>query len=256
MVIELVLAIRKRLPRCGGKKLYYMLSEDFARLDYQLGRDKFFELLRDAELLVPRKRARHKTTNSAHSYRIYANLTVDLAICRPFQVIVADITYIRVGEGFCYLSLLTDVHTRFIVGYELLETLEAAGPLSALRSAMKFMGEVKGCIHHSDRGVQYCCHEYMRRLCGAHMQASMCAVGAPEENALAERVNGILKDEFLLDQTFPSARTARRACDDAVDTYNTFRPHYSLGLATPLEFLRDCQRHSSRRRKSRAANHK
>lgn len=239
IVIELVLGVRRRLPRCGGRKLYHKLKPDLQRLEYQLGRDKLFEILRQERLLVPRRgRSGQKTTNSAHSYRVYANLTIDLEVCRPFKLIVADITYIRVGAGFCYLSLLTDVFSRVIVGHALCETLEAQGPLSALSRALSFMGTPpRGSIHHSDRGVQYCCHDYVKRLFRAKMQISMCAVGMPEENALAERVNGILKDEFLLDQVFPSYRVALAACNDAVETYNTFRPHTSLGMAIPMEFL-------------------
>jgi transposase InsO family protein len=226
------------MPRIGCLKLHRLLRSDFIRLGYKLGRDKFFELMRGEKFLVVRRKRKCGTTNSTHDFRVYANLIADLKIRRPFQVLVSDITYLRVGENFCYLSLVTDLFSRLIVGWELSKTLEAAGPLRALRMALRFTGALQGAIHHSDRGVQYCCHEYVKLLFHAKIRISMSNVGAPEQNAVAERVNGILKDEFLLEQQFPSFEVALPATREAIATYNQLRPHLSLDHQTPLGFLK------------------
>lgn len=242
IVVQLVLEIRRRQPRIGGKKLYHMLHGDFERLDFKLGRDKFFDVLQSERLLVPARKKACKTTNSSHEHLVYPNLLESLAVCRPFQAIAADITYIRLKIGFCYLSLVTDLFSRVVVGWYLSESLDVCGPLQALRTARLTIGAAKGCVHHSDQGVQYCCSDYVKLLFRFGMKISMTDTGSPGQNAVAERVNGILKSEFLLNATFSDFRAAFPAVQQSITVYNHERPHYSLGLQTPAEFLRTHRR--------------
>jgi transposase InsO family protein len=233
IVLDLVANQRKTLPRVGGKKLYYLLQDDFERLDYKLGRDSLFKILREYDLLIKRRKSYTKTTNSFHRFYVYKNLILELKIERPNQVFVADITYIRVGRSFMYLSLITDLCSRMIVGWNLSESLEASGCLSALKMALAMVSEPSSLIHHSDRGVQYCCSEYTGLLIANGISISMAQQGNPYENAHAERVNGILKEEFYLSATFETPTFARRAVAQAISAYNNIRPHLSLGMLTP-----------------------
>ncbi|GMT50051.1 MAG: integrase [bacterium] len=231
--IQLIQDIRKVLPRVGCRKLYHMLRKDFERLGLKLGRDKLFDLLRRKSLLIPRKRSYTKTTNSNHWYNRYKNQIKDLEITYPNQVFASDITYIRVQGSFMYLSLVTDMCSRKIVGYCLSESLSAKGPLSALKMAMRGVHEPDKLTHHSDRGIQYCCDDYTSYLKAKKVLISMTEEDHVYENALAERVNGILKDEFLLDERFSSEDLAQRAVREAVRYYNELRPHMSLNYETP-----------------------
>jgi transposase InsO family protein len=164
---------------------------------------------------------------------VYDNLLTDLVINRVNQVFVADITYIRLSESFCYLALVTDVHSRNIVGYDLSMNLSIDGSLRALRMALNGVIDPRGLIHHSDRGIQYCSDDYTSLLLSANCRISMGESGNPYDNAIAERVNGILKQEFLLDCTFPDCATAQKAVHEAIGTYNSYRPHESLDYETP-----------------------
>jgi putative transposase len=238
ILVQLVCRIRTRQPKIGGKKLHHLLKNDFERLGYKLGRDKFYAVLGSERLLVAPRRRCCKTTDSTHENAVYPNLLAELKLCRPFQAIAADITYIRLVEGFCYLSLVTDLFTHVIVGWCLSESLDAAGSIQALRYARLAMGSVRHGIHHSDQGVQYCSSEYVRLLFRFGMKISMTDTGSPGQNAVAERVNGILKCELLLDVTFKTYRIALPAVGEAIQIYNHERPHYSLGLMTPIQFLR------------------
>ena len=177
-------------------------------------------------------------TNSSHEHLVYPNLLESLTLCRPFQAIAADITYIRLKLGFCYLSLVTDLFSRVVVGWYLSDSLDASGALQALRAARLTIGPAKGHIHHSDQGVQYCCTDYVKLLFRFGMKISMTDTGSPGQNAVAERVNGILKSEFLLNATFSDLNAALLAVRQAITVYNHERPHCSLGLQTPAEFLR------------------
>lgn len=233
IVLELVAERRRLMPRVGGKKLYHLLKDDFVRLGYKLGRDGFFTVLREHDLLVKRRKSYTKTTNSFHRFRVYDNLILGIEILRPNQVFVSDITYIRVGSSFMYLSLITDLYSRMIVGWELSETLDALGCLNALQMALKLVDDPSGLIHHSDRGVQYCSSDYTRLLIANEVSISMAEQGNPYENPHAERVNGILKDEFNLDVHFPTPALAMRATCQAIEIYNTLRPHWGLKLKTP-----------------------
>lgn len=229
-VLELlprVHALRQIMPRVGGRKLLKHLS------DLAIGRDKFFEILRQEGLLVKPRRGFTITTNSRHPWPVYPNLMASLDLSGAHQAWVADQTYIRLGRGFCYLSLVTDLWSRKIVGYDLSPTLEASGPLNALRMALNGVPVATGLLHHSDRGTQYCCAEYVQMLKEHGCRISMTAPRRPDQNATAERVNGILKTEFYLDATFESIDQAYRAITEAIYIYNNIRLHTSLGYIPP-----------------------
>lgn len=235
IVLELVAEQRRLMPRIGGKKLYHLLKDDFVRLGYKLGRDGFFAVLKEHDLLVKRRKSYTKTTNSFHRFRVYDNLILGMEVVRPNQVFVSDITYIRVGSSFMYLSLITDLYSRMIVGWELSETLDASGCFKALQMSLKLVSNPSGLIHHSDRGVQYCSSDYTGLLITNGASISMAEQGNPYENPHAERVNGILKDEFNLDAHFSTAALAMRATSQAIEIYNTRRPHWELKLRTPAK---------------------
>jgi len=227
-VLHLVRTIRHRQPMVGTRKLHRMLSERSP-----LGRDRLFALLRTAGLLVHRKRQYARTTNSTHRFRTYTNIVKDLQLTRPEQVFMADITYVATHTGFSYLALLTDAFSRKIVGYDVSTSLSIEGSLRALRMALKTVKHPERLIHHSDRGFQYCSHAYVKLLQDHNTSISMAAKGDVYENALAERVNGILKTEFLLDRQFPSHQDVVAAVREAVTIYNKERLHMSIGYLTP-----------------------
>lgn len=220
------------MPMVGGKKLYWMLKSDFKILRAKIGRDKFFEILRNNGLLVNRKKRYVKTTNSSHRFRVYDNLIKELEITKADEVYVSDITYIRSELGFCYLSLITDLYSRKIVGYDTSDSLGIEGSMRALEMAIK-KKELTGLIHHSDRGLQYCSNIYTGLLTNKEIKISMSEKGNPYENAVAERVNGILKEEFKLSETFKTKEMVYKAVDEAINTYNEYRPHMSIDYMTP-----------------------
>jgi putative transposase len=238
MIVQLVAEKRRALPRLGGLKLYHLLGPDLAAMDIRLGRDRFFDALRAEHLLVKRRRKRSRTTNSFHRFRVWPNRLRDLEIERADQAWVCDITYIRLRDGFAYLFLITDVWSRKITGWALGTTLETRWSLEALAMALAGAhappqgGER---IHHSDRGVQYCSTDYVNVLKKEAIAVSMAEAGNPYENAIAERMNGILKDEFLLDRTFADHGEAMRAVRQAVHAYNYLRPHRSIGMQIPAQ---------------------
>ena len=198
-----------------------------------LGRDRLFRTLRERRLLVVPKKRYQRTTYSNHSYAVAPNRVKGLSIERPQQVVVSDITYITLAKGFAYLFLVTDAFSRKILGYHLSRDLGHHSALLALDSALTSIPDPKGMIHHSDRGCQYCCHEYLRFLASYGVVPSMTDECHCYQNAIAERVNGILKIELDLDALFPSFDCARSAVDHAIHIYNTERTHWSLGLKTP-----------------------
>lgn len=203
-----------------------------------MGRDKLFELLDQYGMLVRRrKRKRIHTTNSNHPFRKYPNLIREVVVIRPDHLWVSDITYISLSDDFCYLSLVTDAYSRKIVGYCLYPTLKKEGPLQALAMGLDSLQRTKrkALIHHSDRGLQYCCLQYTALLERNSITISMTEKGDPYENAIAERVNGILKTEFMLDQDFNDFDHALQAVHHAVNTYNQLRPHASCNYLTPQQ---------------------
>jgi len=233
LILDLVLEERRLQPRLGGKKLYFMLSSGIHVIYPHFGRDKLFKLLDKYDLLVKRKKQYSKTTNSWHHFHKYSNIIRDLEIFRHNQVWAADITYLRTGKGFVYLSLLTDMYSRKIVGWALSDSLSIEGSVRALKKALKQNPHLKTLIHHSDRGIQYCSKDYIKILEGNKIQISMTEENHCYENAMAERVNGILKDEYLLDRTFKDFKHAEKSCQEAIKLYNTRRPHLALKFKTP-----------------------
>lgn len=230
VVLKLVDKIREDEPRVGTRKLQDRLIKD----GKEVGRDYLFTLLRQTARLVKPKKSYVKTTYSRHEYAVAPNLTKELVVTAPKQVLVSDITYIRMERGrFAYLFLVTDKFSRRIVGYHVSRDLTHYSALLALDSAREWMGDVTGTIHHSDRGCQYCCHEYLGYLRKHGMLASMTDASHCYQNAIAERVNGILKDEFDLDAIFTSFEGLKRSVAKAILVYNTKRTHWSLGLKTP-----------------------
>lgn len=233
IIIKLVKEIRQSMPRIGTRKLLYMLRPGLKEHRIEIGRDKLYDLLGYHGLLLRYRRGKPYTTDSNHRYKKYPNLIRELLLTQSGELLVSDITYLRLAEGFCYLSIVTDAYSRKIIGQCVHPTLAAEGALEALRMAMREPRRGKALIHHSDRGVQYCCEEYVKMLEHYHICISMTENGDPYENAIAERVNGILKGEFLLEQTFATLEQAREAAIKAIDTYNHQRPHASCDYLTP-----------------------
>lgn len=224
------------MPRLGTRKLHYMLTETLQKHGISIGRDKLFDLLEEYGLLVRRrKRKRTNTTDSNHPFRKYPNLVRELQVLHPNRLWASDITYISQIEGFSYLSLITDAYSRKIVGYCLYPTLQKEGPLRALKMALNGVSDKDQMrlIHHSDRGLQYCCGEYIAQLSANSISISMTEKGDPYENALAERINGILKTEFGLDKEFENYNQAKAAVERAINIYNQLRPHASCNYQTP-----------------------
>jgi len=235
ILIDEVLEIRKTQKRLGCRKLIYKLEPFMAQHQIVIGRDAFFDLLSERNLLV-RKRKRRKpiTTFSDHWMRKYPNLIEGFYPTAPNQLWVSDITYIVVGNGFAYLSLITDAYSRKIVGFYLSKDLSADGCIRALEMALDNNSILGRLIHHSDRGSQYCCSDYVKILNDNFIKISMTQNGDPRENAIAERVNGILKDE-LLDKSHLNYREAVRNVSIAISIYNHQRPHGSIDYLTPIE---------------------
>ncbi|RLD55893.1 MAG: IS3 family transposase [Bacteroidetes bacterium] len=232
-VVSLVKERRKELPREGCRKLYRALNLEFGNRGLKVGRDSLFNILREHQMLVSRKKTSSRTTNSYHHFHKYNNLIQGLEIKRVNQVWVSDITYIRTINGFCYLALITDLYSRKIIAYDVSDTLELTGSLRALHKALRRTPDIDGLIHHSDRGVQYCSHPYTKELLTRNIGISMTEENHCYENAVAERVNGILKDEFYLDQTFFNVKHAQGAVKNAISLYNQRRLHLSLDYKTP-----------------------
>ena len=232
-IISIVKKRRKSLPREGVRKLTKSLDIDFNKANIKVGRDTLFNVLRKHNMLTLRKKTSARTTNSYHRFYKYNNIIKDVKVIRPNQVWVSDITYIRTIKGFCYLALITDVHSRKIVGYDLSDSLELKGCVRALNKAIYQAKNINGLIHHSDRGIQYCSNVYTQILKKKKIDISMTEENHCYENAMAERVNGILKDEFYLDQTFDNVAHAKRATKNAINLYNEIRLHLSLDYKTP-----------------------
>jgi putative transposase len=235
ILINEVLEIRKTQKRLGCRKLIYKLEPFMAQHQIVIGRDSFFSLLSDHNLLV-RKRKRRKpiTTFSNHWMRKHPNLIEGFYPTAPNQLWVSDITYIVVGNGFAYLSLITDAYSRKIVGFYLSEDLSAEGCIRALEMALDNNPTLGRLIHHSDRGSQYCCSDYVKILNDNFIKISMTQNGDPRENAIAERINGILKDE-LLEKSHLNYKEAVCNVSIAISIYNHQRPHGSIDYLTPIE---------------------
>lgn len=235
LIVCLVLAQRRVHPRIGVRKLLHLLQSELRHAQVKIGRDRLFSVLRARNLLVEPRRCKARTTNSRHCLPVFVNLVAGMDVTLPNQVWVADLTYIRTAAGFLYAALIMDMHSRKIVGWHIGDSLEAEGCLMALEKALADLPA--GCrpVHHSDRGCQYCCHLYVDRLRGKGFAVSMTEQLHCYENAMAERLNGILKHEYGLYSTFNTKRQAIRAFEEAVHLYNGFRPHLALNYRTPAE---------------------
>ncbi|MBI3234812.1 MAG: IS3 family transposase, partial [Bacteroidetes bacterium] len=234
LVIEMVLLIREDLKESGTAKLYDILASSFVSFGIKLGRIGLHEVLSQHGLLVKRRRYRPVTTDSNHGFKKYPNKISGMILTSRNELWVSDITYIRVGQKFSFLSLVTDAYSRKIIGFYLHTSLSRLGPVKALKMALLTVGAWdEGIYHHSDRGIQYCCYDYIKLLKGNQISISMTEGGDSRENALAERVNGILKKELKLDSDFNSHDQALKAVERAVYVYNELRPHASCDFFTP-----------------------
>lgn len=234
LVIEMVQKIRLDMPKIGTIKLHRMIFYNSVQEFSNMGRDRFFNLLRENNLLIQQRKCYVRTTFSNHGFYKWPDLTTALQLNAIEQLWVSDITYLRVNDGFIYLSLVTDAYSKKIVGFHLSQQLKAQGCIIALNKAIGSLAVNEGnLIHHSDRGVQYCSESYVSLLQKHAILISMTQSGSPYENAVAERVNGILKNELGLNQIFLSYNDAIASTSKAIDIYNRKRPHMSCGYLTP-----------------------
>lgn len=229
--------LRKTNPRIGTRKLHVMLTDFLLEHQIKMGRDALFDLLASHYMLVRRKRRRTQTTNSGHWYKRYPNLISDLKISRINQLWVSDITYIKIRQGFLYLSLITDACSHKIVGYNVAQDLESVNALQALRMAIDNAIEqevpLEKLIHHSDQGFQYCSSAYVGLLKHYSISISMSDRGQPLQNAIAERVNGIIKNEYLAPYGATDKHQILAMLPRIIEVYNNQRPHMSCNMLTP-----------------------
>jgi putative transposase len=234
LLIGLARVERSLQPRLGARKLRVLLEGELAQAGVRIGRDRFLEVLRKHGLLLePRPSQSPRTTQSYHTLPVFRNLIKGLQVGWVNEVWVGDLTYLRTEEGFMFLALLTDIKSRHIVGHHLGDSLESIGCQLALQMALKRLPGNRPTIHHTDRGSQYCCHAYVQLALGSGLQMSMTEVDHCAENALAERMNGILKSEYGLDRNFASKAQSRIAVEQAIELYGTRRPHTALGNQFP-----------------------
>lgn len=233
---QAVLQIRRQMPRIGTRKLHFMLKEQFKTAQIKVGRDKLFTLLGSEGLLIIKRKKYTITTNSKHWMHKYPNQIKDLLIHRPEQLWVADITYLETLDANSYLHLITDAYSKQIMGYQLCNDMEATSTLKALQMAISNRQyPQQPLIHHSDRGLQYCSKLYVNHLLKNKIQISMTENGDPYENAVAERMNGILKDEFGLGEKMNELTEAIHQTQQSIQTYNQLRPHLSCHYLTPIQ---------------------
>lgn len=228
----LVQEVRRRMPRLGTRKLHFLLKADFERLGIKIGRDKLFDYLRSERMLIKPKKNYTKTTNSKHWLKKHPNLVKENKSKRVEEVFVSDITYIKSRERTHYLALTTDAYSRKIMGYHLSDDLSAENTVKALQMAITKRQSKKRLIHHSDRGLQYCSSVYQAELKGNQIKTSMTDGYDCYQNALAERINGILKQEFLIEKCNTGAEL-ELLIKESIEIYNKERPHLSLGMKTP-----------------------
>ena len=241
--VEYIKRVRQKDHGIGGGKLWQMYKKEFGE-DHSVGYNRFYDIIEKYDLKVRKKKRRAKTTDSDHNLPLYPNLVKELIPLRPNQLWVSDITYMviylnaQTGEyDFCYLSLVTDYYTKEIIGWCVGETLESKFAIEALNMALGRLSGIPASdlIHHSDRGVQYASYDYTNLLKKHHIKISMTECGDPKDNAVAERVNGIIKNELLMGMSFFSIEEVRKALKVAIDFYNNERPHMSLDWKTPAE---------------------
>jgi putative transposase len=225
---------RKLLPRLGTRKLFYLIEEELKARHIKFGRDKLFALMRESDLLIKPQRRYIQTTMSKHWMKKWPNLIKDKKAEQPDQVWVSDITYIKTEEGTCYLNMITDAYSRKIVGYAVDKTMETESMIKALEMAcIQKHNPLLKTIHHSDRGLQYCSSEYVEMTRKNNIQLSMTENSDPYENALAERMNRTLKEEFGLNRKMLNKKQVCDLIKESVELYNNYRPHLALGMNTP-----------------------
>ena len=236
ILLEKINDIRKDHKRLGGRKLFFKLEDFMTEHHIKMGRDAFFDLLRSNNLLVKQRKRYHITTNSNHWMKKYPNLIKDIEPLGSNHVWVSDITYWKTKGGHYYISFITDAYSRKIVGYQVADTMEAIESVAALKMAIKTSKpSADGLIHHSDRGSQYCSSVYVKTLRKSNIEISMTQNGDPLENAIAERVNGIIKGEYLFNYEITSLSKAKEVLKSVVKLYNEDRPHSSIGNAAPSQ---------------------
>jgi putative transposase len=238
LIIQKVLQIRKNHCRMGTRKLFELMQVYMEEHSIKLGRDALFNLLAANNLLVRRRKRRIQTTNSNHWLRKYPNLIREIVLTGANQLWVSDITYWKIKTGeHLYISFITDAWSHKIVGYQVAETMEAIESIEALKMAIRGLGKVKEIklIHHSDRGAQYCSTDYVKLLKENQIGISMTENGDPRENAIAERLNGIIKEEYIDNYDVNSLKEAKKLLKSVVDLYNDERPHMSIGNQTPTK---------------------
>jgi len=232
LIIQQVVGCRQLQKRIGGKKLYLSSKPFMIEHAISMGRDAFLRMLGRYDLLNKKRRYKPRTTDSNHWMKKHPNLIEEFVPVRSDQLWVSDITYLSLCDSDAFLSLVTDAYSRKIVGFHVSRSLKAEGTVLALQMAISGREKIEGLIHHSDRGVQYCCSDYVDILQGCEIGISMTQNGNPRDNAIAERVNGILKME-LLEPVFANLEEAREAVTIAINTYNHLRPHSSISMLTP-----------------------
>jgi transposase InsO family protein len=233
LILDEVRKIRLQHPVMGGRKLFCLLQDFLMDHQIKMGRDALFDLLATHRLLVRRRKGKVNTTQSRHWYKKYSNLIKNWHPSEPQQLWVSDITYVPYQKGFLYLSLVTDAYSHKVVGYCIAETLEALHTTNALKMALTHLKKPYNLIHHSDRGLQYCCYNYVNLLNDHDIQISMTESGDPLENPIAERINGIIKNEYLKHYAINSPTEAQFLLKEAITKYNEQRPHQSIKMLTP-----------------------
>ncbi|MCK5208472.1 MAG: IS3 family transposase [Cyclobacteriaceae bacterium] len=239
-VVKMVLEVRQQMPRIGTRKLYYLLQDQLNEIG--VGRDKLFAILKANHMLVKPKKSYRITTDSQHWYRKHKNLIESITPVRPEQIWASDITYIGNRGNHRYLALVTDTYSKKIVGYDLSASLGADGAIRALKMGLRQRSyKEKKLIHHSDRGFQYCCDDYQKALARKKVKCSMTESYDPYANAVAERVNGILKQEFLLEDHNVKLPVLKELVRNSIEIYNKKRPHYSCDMKTPEQMHKQAQ---------------
>lgn len=232
IVLQLVIEIRKEMPKLGVRKILYLLKQ---RYDIHIGRDHLFDIMRKNGLLSRKYNRKCKTTYSNHNLRTYPNAIINVVPLRPNEIWVSDITYIIFGHTFRFLFLITDAYSKKIVGWKYSSTMDAKNAIKALKMALKQRKTKESLIHHSDRGTQYCARKYIATLKKHDIIPSMTESGDPRENGIAERVNGILKQEFIEQLDDITIENAEQKINKIISIYNNQRPHLSLGMHTPAQ---------------------
>lgn len=231
-VVKMIQEVRMRLPKCGTRKLHVLLKEELKELG--VGRDRLFSIVKANHLGIEPKRQYHVTTNSHHRFRKHKNLTEDLELIQPEQLWVADITYIGTRKNPIYLSLVTDAYSKQIMGFDVSNSLHSESAINAIKKAINNRKyPQKELIHHSDRGLQYCCNDYQLILEESNLNCSMTEKYDPYQNAVAERINGILKQEFIRGITASDLTLMTKLIEESIDIYNNESPHWSCYMKTP-----------------------